>query len=81
MIEKSAYDERTAYERLPVYVYPEGDHWVATALGYDHVQRGEGPQLAANRLVRDLWDMGLIARDKQRCVMHKLKGADELRQL
>jgi hypothetical protein len=81
MGESKEYEEAVAYGRLPIYVYPEGDHWVATALGYDHVQRGKGPLLAADRLVRDLSKWGLIDPDKQKGTLHKLKGPEELAQI
>ena len=81
MPDEKEYDEPTPYERLPIYVYPENDQWVAVAVGYDHLQRAAGPQLAANRLVRDLRDWGLINPDKQKAVMHKLKSPKDLAEI
>jgi hypothetical protein len=81
MSAKNDYDEPIPYDHLPIYVYPEGEQWVATAIGYDHAQRAAGPQLAANSLVRDLRDWGLINLDTQKAVMYKLKSPKDLAEI
>jgi hypothetical protein len=64
MTGSSEYDEPVAYEPLTIFVYPDGDHWVASTLGYDSVEKAPQSKLAADRLVKALLVEGWIGPDK-----------------
>jgi hypothetical protein len=81
MTGSSEYDEPVAYAPLTIYVYPEGDHWVASTLGYDSVATAPQSKLAADGLVKALLVEGWIGPDKQQLVVRKLKSSKELEQV
>jgi hypothetical protein len=81
MTGSSEYDEPAAYAPLTIYVYPDGDHWVASTLGYDSVATAPQSKLAADGLVKALLVEGWIGPDKQQLVVRKLKSSKELEQV
>jgi len=72
-------DAPAAYAPLTVYVYPEGDHWVAATFGYDLKQKAPQSNLAANLLVKALLKLGWVT-EKQGFVMRKLRNEKEFEQ-
>jgi hypothetical protein len=80
MCEGKDYDKAVAYEPLPIYVYPEGDERVASAFGYDLVQRESGCKIATERLFEALTRLNWIS-EKQGYVMHKLNNERELQKI
>jgi hypothetical protein len=77
MTEKSEYDDPASYEPLPIFVYPEGKEWVASAFGYDLVQRASGCKQATRLLFEGLRRLDWVS-EKQGFVMHQLKNKREL---
>jgi hypothetical protein len=80
------YDQSAAFAPLPVYTWPEGDHFCATALGYAPICRGAGPKVAANLLVKELLRLGLVslaesANRQKRFKLIELASARELERL
>jgi hypothetical protein len=67
MTERSQYDDSVPYEPLPIYVYPEGNEWVASAFGYDLVQRASGLQRGDAALIRRPQEIELGFRKTRVC--------------